>query len=450
MTNGGKPEWYRLARTGMNRELAFTEEMKHTVTNRIARRKPVTATGARWKYAIASLFVVIAAAAWLYGAMDERAGWTQSGTNGVESPETTQIPLPYEPAPDKINELQRMAKSSVTITGARTFEGLGTMYSYRTSETDEVPHLAISFDTALDETPEGVIYDFGYGLLSQFRLEASTLFGEERVRIIGNGCMYQSCVYTNWVRFEQGRALIDLHVDVPSKEADLDGDGRSELVATTQSRNSTVMLYRLNDGEIEQVEVFEALGLTYPDSIVFDPLTNALHAVANDDIRSYKLSVDGAKLVQVETPATAAWVPDFKVTTFDGVRSAILAVGGYDLYGQWEQAPGQDFGLYLPVYAQTTKSVDGEYDFELMKGRGSISFRSADTTMPLTYESDLAGLTAYAGSVSGDTERSDYFLLEYDDVHRVYAELRYKLADMNKVRPIMLAMMASVKFNPNP
>ncbi len=465
--NNVKPDWYRHARGRMDRGLVFTDEMKRTVNARIARGSARKGSRRGWPAVAAVLIVCVAAAVWtLWGNTDDAGiAGVQAGAP-QETVSLTYVPLaPYD---NNYKLMKRIPRSSVTITDSQHFEGLGTFYSYTTTPDDEVPHLAVSFETKLDSTPDDQFYDFGFGFLNQFSLEGSTLFGEPHVRINGNGCIVPNCTYSVWVRFDDGVAVKDFSTDIPGVESDIDGDGRSEFVESHRSKSSTVVLYRKFGNEIRSAKVYDLLGLTYPDSLVYDSLTHTFNAVTEDDFRSYRYSADGNLLERIPTPQSAVQpmlATDLKLDgyrsmnkpltndtlLFDRVRSLRMRIGGYDIYSQWYQIDTEDFGLFLPNNAIPVKNGDGTYVYELMKGKGSLTFHEKVPDVPLTYEDDLAVVPNYAGTAAraSDSEsRTDYFLVEYDADHRVYVEITYKLAELDKARPILLAMMANVKYAP--
>ncbi len=466
--NSVKPDWYRRARGRMELELVFTDEMKQAVNAAIARGGTRKGSWRGWTSAAAALIVCIAATVWALSGTNTNdasvAGVQAEGPH--ESVALTYVP--FTSNEDYYTTMKRIPRSSVTITDSQRFEGLGTFYSYTTTPDDEVPHLAVSFETKLDSTPDDQFYDFGYGLLDQFALESSALFGEPHVRINGNGCILPNCVYSAWVRFDDGAAAIDFRTDIPGVEADIDGDGRSEFVESHRSKSSTVVLYRKFGNEIRSAEVYRPLGLTYPDSLVYDSLTHTFNAVTEDDFRSYRYSERGDRLERIPTPQSAVQAlpaTDLKLDgyrymkqplhtdalLFDRIRSLRMKIGGYDLYSQWYQADTEDFGLFLPNNAMPVKNGDGSHSYDLMKGKGSLTFREGAPDVPLTYEDDLAVVPNYAGTAAraSDSEsRTDYFLVEYDADHRVYVEITYKLAELDKARPILLAMMANVKYAP--
>ncbi len=469
--NNMKPAWYRTAKQGSDRPLVFTEEMKQAVRRRIEGGERRTG----WKKraaAVAALLVFVSAAAWIAGRSEtdgkEAAGTKSAGTEAIFPRE--EIALQYDTDKNtEYHQLRRMKLSSVTITDKREFEGIGTIYSYDTMDKDGIPHLALSFTKDLDTTPAGEIYDFGFGGIDSFKLTRSNLFGEDRVKLYSDQCAYGDCYYfADWIRFDDGQAAIDLHVDAPVYEVDLNGDGKTELVMSSQSYDNKVTVYRNTDDSVKSVDLSTTLGVSSPDSVVFDRENLVFHTITGDDVRSFRLSNDGQKLVRIETlPAAvkplkrdtlvytgysylkkkSAMDPD----VFSGYRSALLEIGGYELFGQWTQDPALDFGLFLPNSAKAVKGKDGIYTYELMKGKGSIAFETGSLQVPIKYEDDLAILSNYAGTAvasEGADSRTDYFLIEHDADHRVYVALTYKLEDINKVRPILLAMMAGVKYAP--
>ncbi|MBO9598171.1 MAG: hypothetical protein J7559_10200 [Cohnella sp.] len=465
--NNVKPDWYRHARGRMVRELVFTDEMKQAVNAGIARGSARKGSWRGWTSAAAALIVCIAAAVWALGGT--HADDASVAVVQAEAPRET-VALHFAPlAPSEVvyAEMKRIPKSSVTVTDSRRFEGLGTLYSYKNDPDDGFAHIAVSFESKLDSTPEDQIYVFGFGLLEQFALESSTLFGEPRVKIVGDGCLSAECVYFDWVRFEKGVAIIDFYSRIPGIESDLDGDGLSEFVASIRSRSSTVSIYKKIGGEIRYAELNEPLGLTYPDSVAFDPIDRTLNVMTADDFRSYRLSTTGTRLERVSKSIAVQPVlmtdlkfdgyrhkkqpPTIDALLFDRIRSLRMEIGGFDIYAQWHQSEGNDFGLFLPNNAMPVKRSDGSYEYDVMKGKGSLAFRDDAPDVPLTYEDDLAVVLNYAGTAarkSDSDSRTDYFLIEYDAEHRVYVEITYKLAVLDKVRPLLLATMANVKYAP--
>lgn len=467
--NNVKPDWYRLARGRMDRELVFTDDMRQAVNRAVSRRGVKKKDWRRWTLTAAVLLLFVAAAIWASGRMEADDSVASETIAGVPREQVALAFTPLTNSEAHYTELKRMPKSSVNVIGSRRFEGIGTVYSYTTNPDDELPHLAVSFESKLDSTPEDEIYNFGYGLLEQFSLENSSLFGEPRVKIVGNGCRIENCAYSDWVRFENGNAVIDFHTDVPGVESDLDGDGRNEFVVTYRSKSTTVILYKKFGGEIRSAEVYDALGLKYPDSVAYDSLTHTFNTVTADDLRSYRFSSTAASevLERVPTSLIAAQpilATDLKLDSyrymrqplnmdtllFDRIRSLRMQIGGYDIYAQWYQTDENDFGLFLPNNATPVKQVDGSVIYDVMKGKGSLAFRDS-LDVSLVYEDDLAVVSNYAGTAESklrSDSRTDYFLTEYDAEHSVYVELEYKLAEQNKVRPILLAMMANVKYAP--
>ncbi|WP_027088234.1 hypothetical protein [Cohnella panacarvi] len=466
--NSVKPDWYRRARGRLENRLVFTDEMKQAVNGAIARGGRRSKVWHKWSAAAAALIVCVAVAIWaLEGADADDAG--VAGVQAVTPQEAVALAyVSLAPSETRYTEMKRMLKASVTVTASKRFEGIGTFYSYTTTPDDKLPHLAVSFETKLDSTPEDQFYDFGYGLLNQFSLENSTLFGEPHVRINGNGCIVPNCAYSVWVRFDGGSAATEFSTDIPGVESDFDGDGRSEFVETHRSKSSSVTLYKKFGSEIRSAEVYDPLGLTYPDSLVYDPLTHTFNAVTGDDIRSYRYSEQGDVLERVPTPqfevqpelATDLNRDEYRYRTqpphtdtllFDRIRSLRMQVGGYDIYSQWHQTDTENFGLFLPNNATPVERSDGKVSYDLMKGKGSLTFRDDAPDVPLTYEDDLAVVLNYAGTAARESDsdsRTDYFLVEYDADHRVYVEIAYKLAELDKARPILLAMMANVKYAP--
>lgn len=465
--NHTKPAWYRTAKQGSDRPLVFTEEMKQAVRRRIEGGKRRTG----WKKraaAVAALLVFVSAAAWIAGRSDTNGKEVSAGTEATSPRE--EIALRYD-ADKSIRDyaFKRLSLSSVTIKEHREFEGVGTIYSYDTLDQDGIPHLAVSFSNERDATPAGEIYDYGFGSIDSFKMTRSNLFGEDRVKLYSDQCAYGNCYYyANWIRFDDGQAVVDLSIEAPAYEIDLNGDGKTELVMSSQYYNNNITIYRNLGDSIKSVDLASTLGVSSPDSVVFDRDNLVFHAITDDDVRSFRLSEDGQNLDRIETPLStvkplnrdtliytgysylkkpSAMDPE----VFSGYRSALLEIGGYELYGQWFQDPALDFGLFLPNSAKAVKGKDGIYTYVLMKGKGSIAFETGELQVPLTYEDDLAILSNYAGTAvasEGTDSRTDYFLIEHDADHRVYVALTYKLEEINKVRPILLAMMAGVKYAP--
>lgn len=469
--NHGKPAWYKAARQDADRQLVFTGEMKQEVLRRIegggGRR-----TGWTKRIAVvATLFLFVSAAAWIAGRSDAISG----SATGANAPSSLlgqeQIPLQYDA--DKTTEyhlIKRIPIDSVTIQERRDFPGIGTIYSYKTSEDDDIPHLALSLSNGLDATPSGEFYDFGVGGIDSFKLARSNLFGEDRVKVYADECPNGRCYnYADWIRFDDGQAAIDLHVDYPAIETDLNGDGKTELVMTSRTKYNALFIYQKFDDAVKYAELANALDASSPVSVVLDRDSLVFHAIADDDVRSYRYSDDGLELVRVDTPKPVvhplkrdnllysgyAYLEQpvtMDALVFSGYRSTLMDIGGYELYGQWFQDPARDFGLFLPTSAKAVKGEDGVYAYDLMNGKGTLALETGEIRTPLTYEDDVAVVSNYAGTAvaaEGADSRTDYFLIEADADHRIYVSLTYKLADANKVRPILLAMMAGVKYAPD-
>lgn len=312
--NDEKPVWYSHAKGRALENADFTEEMKQEVIRRLHQRqqsnqsyKKLSIALLTGVFAILSFFIVqevspktLSSLQSLFSDVNEdQAAANQDEQDKEEFKLTYQysIKTPADLSDDGIwaVTLPTLSKSSVIINEERAFPGIGTYLSYFKSDKEPINY-GIEIEGS---SKEGQLFEFGSGSMKEVSLSRSNALGVEGWRL--SGVCGPELVCTSWLSVgENGEANQYLRLDSASYEADLDGDGITEVIVTTSAyMGYKVYIYKNRNGRIEWAEVDEALQVNPKDTITFYPDTQLFKVNSSEGTRTYRYGDDEDKLVRI-------------------------------------------------------------------------------------------------------------------------------------------------------
>ncbi|WP_256760151.1 hypothetical protein [Cohnella sp. WQ 127256] len=486
-----KPDWYGIAKGGLD-DASFNEQMKQEVTRRTQESQPIQRKFKKWAgwataivLCVVLLFLVmptpsndqpVIPAGTLTPIPNDIPTPLPTPTETIQPPETTmpiaeeQIKLSYEDPegslatlgvyPAEVNRIEatQIDKSSIIVKRVVEVDELGkyVIYIKKEDETQLYAGLEIPTDGP-NSGSTNKIYEIGTAgeltYLNEIAITKSYLFGEFHLRIYG--VCGANCVTNNWIHFEEalpGVPISDFRLETHAQEVDIDEDGTPEVIATVASTIGRVLIYKKVDSEIKFVDLNIVLKAELPNTVLYDNNSRIFKAIYEDNrifSYQYKKGEDTLILVndsQVEIDQDQLFIG----MDYDGTSSIKLQVEGTLVPAEWFKDPFRDFGLYLPDSIKTVKFEDG-YEYESKKGSGIIQLMEADeSSLPyLRKEKDLISYSEYLGTEFwGDNQniRYDYFQYETEQNNRTYISIRYNTADMEHLRPLLLAVIANVRY----
>lgn len=483
-----KPDWYDTAKEGWQKPM-FTEQMKQEVSRRIQHKQP---TSIRRKY---GLWTALTAAVAVCGiaiilslptlSKEQRAtpsdletpmiSFTPSPTPTAESspPVQTQSPnqevkLTYEdplqslddyPVETNRIEAARVAKSSIIVKRVIEVDELGNYLIYVKQEGDTLLYAGMEILTAgADTAPANDLYEIGpigeLTYIDDIEITKSNLFGQFHIRIYG--VCGANCVTNNWIHFEEqtpGVPISDFRLFTHVQEVDLDEDGVPEVIATESSTIGKAQIYKKDNDQVKFVDLNVALQAEHPNSVIYDNNTLLFTAIFSDHTLSYQYKNGADELFLVDDSRVQKETNNLILgDEYTGEASIQMQIDGASVEAKWFKDPFLEFGLYLPPAIKKVKFEDG-YEYASDDGQAIINLSDRDeASLPyLRKQDDLKTYSDYVGSEFwGDDQsiRYDYFLYDDDPEQRIYISIRYKTDKTEQIRPLLLAVVANVRYAP--
>lgn len=485
--NQPKPNWYEQAKGGPFDKPLFTEEMKQEVHRQLMEERPRKRNFAMWTAALSIGVCLTALLLFIYPNIYNPAPAPASPepTLNVESPspvppESTQtpeteipeldeqIPLVYEnpldfpgayPVDLSRVEATRIPKASIIMKRTIEAEGdLGKYFIYVKEEGDSQLYSGMEILTGgVGTLPTDDIYEIGPAgelpYLDDIEVRGSNIFGQFHIWIYG--VCGANCVTNDWIHFEEGLPGVpirDFQLNTHAQEVDIDQDGIPEVIATISSTIGEVGIFKKINGQIKFVDLNKALQAEHPYSVIYDHNQKIFSAIFPNLKRIYqhKAGEDVMSLVQ---NAEGGKVPLIAGGLYDGTDSIVLQVGEVSVVANWFKFPYKKFGLYVPSSIKEVKFEDGS-QLQATGDKGTLELREVDeSSLPyLRKETDLDHYSDYAGTEFWGDDKSiryDYFVYEHDAELRTYISIRYKTKDTEHIRPLFLAVVASIHYAPD-
>ncbi|GEM_PF-3089803 len=286
--NHSRSDWYAEIKGNLMSNMHFDEPMKARVLDRVRQqsvRKSTFNKRIRSIITICSVLVLIGIYAGL-GNWPQQHG--QPGMWGAakgislsyQSLESVEQSEQVSIIEVSRSIMQRVPLSSVEVIREYDFVGVGRYFTYKRLHEDSPQYDGLILEEVVDTNPE-MLWEYGYGGLTEAELTRSEAFGEFDYRLAGKCGPRIYC--TRWFSLDDGRIISELQLNSPAYEHDLDGDGVKEvvLVGTSYFRERIYVLKKHND-QIAYVDLNETLQIQPPDKIIYDH-NNQLFQVWEDE-----------------------------------------------------------------------------------------------------------------------------------------------------------------------
>ncbi|MFX3632781.1 MAG: hypothetical protein ACE3L7_06870 [Candidatus Pristimantibacillus sp.] len=310
-----KPDWYANAKGSFKGN--FTSEMQNNVIQRIQKGEDGR-MNTYWKMTMITAISISAVTAFLFLFDESTISLQDSSRSGMSPLQNNEViatddskeekSLAYTNDPVNIafsnvplweeNEFQftRVNKSMIDPLKVLDLRGAGSFITYSKSNEEETT-LFQGIELEGNSRP-GELFELGYGSMDNVEWGKSSAFGEDLYRLSGQCGPKLVCQFLLNVEDNEVKAKYMLHSE--SYEADLDGDGIEELIATTgYIFDYKIYIIKKRADGYKLAEVDEALGAASGDVVTYEPNQKLFVIHSGEVLRYYQYAQGEDKLVRV-------------------------------------------------------------------------------------------------------------------------------------------------------
>lgn len=298
--NTEKPNWAHMVKGSSVPRGVFTEEMKQAVSIQIEQNENKNRTRV-FSYVLTPLVVVMICFA-LIPFLNHLPAAKKNTMTSSNVDQT--IPLHYEPALDlkvipetdkgiRHYALQSFPLSSVQIDTAVTINNILKYIGYTKPGDDSTSYFGFLLASQL-MTASPQFYEFGYGKMSDIKVQETNAFGLTNLRMDGKCGPERRCVY--WLSVDQDEVTAYYQMDASMiYEQDLDNDGVTEAIVQTYAKD--IYIYKNIDGQIESVNVQSALKTDNGSTITYSPENQEFRLRSGKETKTYQYKSGEDKLI---------------------------------------------------------------------------------------------------------------------------------------------------------